>query len=89
MLVFFTLYVVYNQISQIRLNIPMDNHHLSVMTKLKKRTMAPIGNIKEVLRVGLISRMEEVDKPQPPKEHKQRAPKKKASRKKNKNKNKT
>jgi hypothetical protein len=43
--------------------------------------LAPIGNIKEavkVLRVGLISRMEEVDKPQPPKEHKQRAPQKKA-----------
>jgi len=52
------------------------------MTKLEKRRLAPIGNIKEavkVLRVGLISRMEEVDKPQPPKEHKQRAPPKKGS----------
>ncbi len=59
----------------------MDNHHFSFMTKLEKRRLAPIGNIKEavkVLRVGLISRMEEVDKLQPPKEHKQRAPKKKA-----------
>jgi hypothetical protein len=64
----------------------MDNHHFSFVTKLEKRTLAPIGNIKEVLRVGLISRMEEVDKPQPPKEHKQRAPKKRPHAKKKKSK---